>query len=436
MIKFNRQKIYVLISIILLLSTGVAAAYAGTKVFRAVGDAEITGDLTVSGTVSGSNLTSNDMTGIGPYSYLIGSFSNGSYYAVNGSDNEYIVSWTSTNCSYPIEQANLQGGNIYFASGTYPIAYNLTITRHKTAWTGSGATSILQLANNYTSIITVLADDVTFTKLYFDGNKASSLVASQDTGHSTGCGIIYKQGVNMKVSLCDFKNFGLGHPVVNFPSWANSSYGSVVQCYFTNNSWWDVAWAGGDYNTVENCILVDTTGIELGSVAGSTDYNIASNNQLIRCGGFYLGGANNTVFCNILKNPTGLAGGIQAYPMNIAGANNTVTYNRIEGFTLNWGYALNCNGAGAFGNKIADNTIASTKGTSAKSIGIVSASNNIIANNKVIDGVIGIYVHDAPATSNRIYNNDIAATTPFSDAGTTTLAWDNIFNGTFTVGIG
>ena len=71
-----------------------------------------------------SNITGTP-SGVQPYTYFIGALTNGTYYAVNGTNNQYITSWTSTDASTTIQNAfnaiiaSGNSGTVQFGSGKF-----------------------------------------------------------------------------------------------------------------------------------------------------------------------------------------------------------------------------------------------------------------------------------------------------------------------------
>ena len=201
----------------------------------------------------------------------------------------------------------------------------------------------------------------------------------------------------------------------------------VSKCTFTNNLFYDIAFAGGSYCIVSDSTFVNTYGIELATIVGTTAYyNSAIGNSLVNCNQIcaWTGGMFETVIGNSLVNCSGYSIQLNA-PFSKA-IGNTITNTNVA-----YSYAIHI---GADNCSATQNTINNIQGTNAKGIGIVTASYAFVADNYInkVRGY-GIFIYDAPSTNTTILQNVInSCGTLYSDSGTGTIYHNNILDGVWT----
>lgn len=205
-----------------------------------------------------------------PYSYLIGIFSNNTYYCVNGTSDQYITALSSTNAARIINNViaiATSGNTILLSAGIYTI--NSSIVSHgknNISLMGEHGT-ILQYASDFASAIIYLtaASNWVISGLTLDGSLSQATPSFQSVWQ---VGIRLQDCVNVEVEnnyINEFRVYGIW-TLSSYPT--ITSYGGSIHNNVITNCGWNGITIGGS--------LGETSGIRVYSndVSGSSDVGI------------------------------------------------------------------------------------------------------------------------------------------------------------------
>jgi parallel beta-helix repeat protein len=365
-------------------------------------------------------------SGVQDYSYLIGVFSNGTYYVVNGSTNQYVISWSSTNATLVINNAIALGGNVFISSGTYYLTgfINASVNNLDLYGAGQGVTVLNMATGTYKNNIQALSvSGVLIHDLTVDGNNANNPRQSTAPPGPGGPGMSWAELLQNGISL------------------QNCSGCQIYRCTALNNAFNGIQLYATTNSTVNNCVIVNSFwhGLELWASCAydycTYNYVAASNASEIvfencyNCyatyntitginssyGGargfeFHNGGATGLYGNNIVSYNTIIGGCIYA---SFQGAGSIISYNTLSGLTnligtLNVGEIFVGNDASNLGMIISYNSISNDVGFS----GIyLSQTATVIGNNITSVGNSssgqGIYLATSSCSNSVIKDNSL-----------------------------
>lgn len=319
------------------------------------------GDVTITGVLSAPNLPD----GIAEYSFTVGLFPNGSCYAVNGSTQQYVESWTSTNASFVFNSVSsaliVGGGQINIKKGVYvldtPILVQdgLHFVGETQAYDWSVEGSVLRLSNwvncsiIYPRNLTGDNNNLIFERLTFHGTGAS-----QSAGD-----LIYLQ----KCNFVEIRN-----------CWFLESYRDMIrfetgtaQGVIIDNCWFQGAYRGSCLyaGTMTDSVVKDNMFIP----ANTGSYNGTSAVELYSVKVKFV----DNIVTNSYQHGVYLAGGYNYL------SGNFIHTNRMRGIAIDTGD----------NNVIVANTISNNGQYGAGNYPGIdvynSADNNVISNNICLD---------------------------------------------------
>jgi parallel beta-helix repeat protein len=307
------------------------------------------------------------------------------------------------------------GGSVCWEKGMFPLTGNHTMTQNNVTLYGQGASSILYLNGNYTNPIKIDGNDTTILNLAFDGNYKNTLESVPQSGDC----LWFETGTRALVQNCRFYGW-MSHAIVSGVGNTADKI-TVYGCDFRNCSWWECAFAGGNFNTIIGCTLENVYGLELAS-----NYNTATGNRIISPNtglttpsykGFIVNGIGNIVENNF----------VYQMMISVEGNNNSITNNVVDSCVK--GYS-----AGIItitnDNTITLNRINHCSGTEMSGIGVYWGSRNFVANNKISDCPRGLYVYDSTSYNNTFQSNYLTECTIMSvNNGNNTMFNGNYFGG-------
>jgi len=370
----------------------------------------------------------NALQPIGAYSFLIGVYPNGTYYAQNGTDGS--ICWSSIDAANMINHAVAsltQGGTIQFKNGTYTI--NNEGTTVTTDWYGiylhnlkgitlegeAGTNFVMGNNQNVSMVLIDTSSNVTINQISFNGNKANNMYIV--SGNNESCAIQAIGNCNfLTVKNCEFYNVCVHAVILRGVATGDL----ITQNHFHDNAWYDIAF---DSNT-EN---------------STASYNYIENSVGIE---FYGSAAFNSVLYNTILNQSNTHPAIQGYSFAEQIIGNKIINSQGDGIytegsgieTIKDNYLQNCALSKSFpdgamylygSNKIVTgNTIIGTGATSGL---IIRGDNNLIQGN-TITGCSSYGIIEYSHSNNRILDNRVYNNTPYDIRLLTSVNCTCMFN--------
>jgi hypothetical protein len=317
-----------------------------------------------------ANITSTNQQ---PYSYLIGVFSNSSYYAINGTTGQYVNSWTSTNVNTLFNNAIQSNTNVHVNDGTYSGVISISGKNNVVLTFSKGATLFVPNSGNAPALTLTNCNNWLIQNPTINGNAANQANAAGAGGLAmTENGImiepnstnIHVDGAN--ITNCGqwgfradndgnstMRNIGITNSIITFCGWNGIGYSAgTIDGYIENN---EIAYCGdvgigtwGSGTKITHNYIHDMN--------GTAGYNNAHGGiGLESLLNYRPYGISNFVSENTINNT---AVGIG---LGLAVNNNTISQNTISNSATDAIYAASCN-YNVFDGNIISNVSASGVG--------------------------------------------------------------------------
>ena len=345
------------------------------------------------------------------YSFMIEPLDNGSYAAINGTNNQFVSSWTSTNAltiSQNVVNSLTIGGSAVWMNSQYNFAGCVNVTVSDVTLSGSGWGTVF----NQTCAITPALFFVTGSNDVVEDMNLTGLHASISLGGDPNTYFYWMSNLVFSyTSNCEALNvYSAFAPESGiFAQWSTNLL--IDSCYAYDNLYNDTAGSGGFldgaygiggldlYNsTITNCWVVDQGlgGNARGSGGIELDYN-----GIIPEG--------DTISFNHVITPYSMDPTLIAYGIRAKASNCTVIGNQIVLAPYSWGDGIDAVYPDTIiqGNTVQSSTMANTYGINVDYAGTSSTITGNIINNTAYG--IRSQAPDSTITGNTIYEDSAGA---------------------------